>query len=124
MEKFEEDEKTENWPFRELADSLLWLAIPTRLGISNAVRSVVRYFSARKVLHWKATLGILVKERYSPTGNVRGKLHVLGKFVYQGKYFVIHTYIQYMFVDSTDSVQLRCCLCFVCYPIMKCGVSG
>ena len=59
LDEFDEDEKSENWPFRELVCSLMWLAISTRPDISNAVRSVARYCSAPKAVHWKAALGIL-----------------------------------------------------------------
>ena len=38
---------------------MLWLAISTRPDISNAVRSVARYCSAPKAVHWKSALGIL-----------------------------------------------------------------
>ena len=48
LEKFDEDEETESWPFRELVGDLMWLAISTRPGISNAVRSVARYCSTPK----------------------------------------------------------------------------
>ena len=37
LEKFDEDEETESWPFRDLVSSLLWLAISTRPDVSNAV---------------------------------------------------------------------------------------
>ena len=37
----------------------MWLAISTRPNISNAVRSVARYCSAPKAVHWKSALGIL-----------------------------------------------------------------
>ena len=37
----------------------MWVAISTRPDISNAVRSVARYCSAPKVIHWKSALGIL-----------------------------------------------------------------
>ena len=37
----------------------MWLAISTRPDISNAVRSIARYCSAPKAVHWKSTLGIL-----------------------------------------------------------------
>jgi len=37
----------------------MWLSISTRPDISNAVRSVARYSSAPKAIHWKAALGIL-----------------------------------------------------------------
>ena len=58
LEDFD-DEETESWPFRELAGGLMWLAISTRPDISNAVRSVARYCSAPKAVHWKSALGIL-----------------------------------------------------------------
>ena len=38
---------------------LMWLAISTRPDISNTVRSVARYCSAPKAVHWKSALGIL-----------------------------------------------------------------
>ena len=59
LEDFNEDDETEDWPFRELVGSLMWLSISTRPDISNAVRSVARYSSAPKAIHWKAALGIL-----------------------------------------------------------------
>ena len=37
----------------------MWFAISTRSDISNAVRSVARYCSTPKAIHWKAALGIL-----------------------------------------------------------------
>ena len=37
LETFDEDERVENWPFRELVGSLMWLSISTCLDISNAV---------------------------------------------------------------------------------------
>ena len=39
LEEFEEDERVENWPFREL---VMWLSISTRSDISDAVRAVAR----------------------------------------------------------------------------------
>ena len=59
MDEFAEDEETKRWPFRELVGGLMWLAISTRPDISNAVRSVERYCSTPKAIHWKAALGIL-----------------------------------------------------------------
>lgn len=59
LDEFDEDEMTENWPFRELVGSLMWLATSTRPDISNAVRAVARYCSAPKALHWRTALGIL-----------------------------------------------------------------
>ena len=59
LEDFHEDEETESWPFRELVGGLMWLAISPRPDISNAVRSVARYCSAPKAVHWKSVLGIL-----------------------------------------------------------------
>ena len=37
----------------------MWLSIPTRPGISNAVRAVARYCTAPSAIHCKAVLGIL-----------------------------------------------------------------
>ena len=59
LEDFDEGERVENWPFRELVGSLMWLSISTRPDIANAVRAVARYCTARRVIHWKAALGIL-----------------------------------------------------------------
>ena len=59
LEDFDEEEETDNWPFRELVGGLMWLAISTRPDIANAVRSVARYSSTPKAIHWKAALGIL-----------------------------------------------------------------
>ena len=59
LEEVDEDEETESWPFRELVGGLMWLVISTRPDISNAVRSVARYCSAPKAIHWKSALGIL-----------------------------------------------------------------
>ena len=59
LEEFDEGEETESWPIRKLVGGLMWLAISTRPDISNAVRSVARYCSTPKVIHWKAALGIL-----------------------------------------------------------------
>ena len=59
LEEFNEYERAENWPFRELVGSLTWLSISTRPGIANAVRAVARYCTAPRAIHWKAVLGIL-----------------------------------------------------------------
>ena len=59
LENFDEDEETESWSFRELVGGLMWLAILTRPHISNAVRSVARYCSAPKAVHWISALAIL-----------------------------------------------------------------
>ena len=48
LEKFDEDEETGSWPFRELVGGLMWLAISTRPDIFNAVRSVAGYCSPPK----------------------------------------------------------------------------
>ena len=58
VEKFDEDERVENWPFRELLGSLIWLSLPTRPDISNAVRALPRYCTAPRAFHRKAALGI------------------------------------------------------------------
>ena len=57
--EFNEDEETNNWPFLELVGRLMRLSILTRPNISNAVRSVARYWSTSKDIHWKAAVGIL-----------------------------------------------------------------
>ena len=59
LEEFDEDKRAENWPFRELVGSLMWLSISTRPDISNAVLAVARYCTAPRAFHWKAVLGIL-----------------------------------------------------------------
>ena len=59
LEEFNEDEKVENWPFRESVSSLMWLSISTRPDIANAVQAVARYCTAPRAIHWKAALGIL-----------------------------------------------------------------
>ena len=61
MEEFDEDEEIESWPFREIVCGLMWLAILTRPDISNAVRSVARYCSTPKAVHWKAAFGITLR---------------------------------------------------------------
>ena len=59
LEDFDEVEMIENWPFRELVGSLMWLSVSTRPDISNAVRAVARYCTAPRAIQWKAALGIL-----------------------------------------------------------------
>ena len=60
LEEFNEDERVENWPFRELVGSLMWLSIiSTRPDIANAVRAVAKYCTAPRAIHWKVALGIL-----------------------------------------------------------------
>ena len=59
LKEFDEDERVENWPFRELVGSLVWLSISTRPDITNAVRAVARYCTAPRAIHWKAAVGIL-----------------------------------------------------------------
>ena len=58
-EEFDEDERVENWPFRELVGSLMWLSILTLPDIANAVRAVLRYCTAPRAIDWKAAIGIL-----------------------------------------------------------------
>ena len=52
LEEFDEDERVENWPFRELVGSLIWLSISTRPDISIAVRAVARYCTSPRAIHW------------------------------------------------------------------------
>ena len=59
LEEFDEDEKVENWPFREVVGSLMWVSISTRPDIANEVlRAVARYCTAPRAIHWKAAIGI------------------------------------------------------------------
>ena len=59
LEEFNEYERVENWPFRELVGSLMWLPISTRSDIANALRAVARYSIAPRAIHRKAALGSL-----------------------------------------------------------------
>ncbi|CAB1100038.1 unnamed protein product [Ectocarpus sp. CCAP 1310/34] len=56
---FDENEACADVPFRELVGSLMWMATQTRPDIANAVRAVARYCASPKMVHWKATLGVL-----------------------------------------------------------------
>ena len=51
LEEFNEDERVENWPFRELVGTLMWLSISTRPDIADAVRDVARYCTAPRAIH-------------------------------------------------------------------------
>ena len=59
LEEFDENEPVGDWPFRELLGCLLWLANPTRPDIANAVRTVARYSSQPRGVHWRTAIGIL-----------------------------------------------------------------
>ena len=59
LEEFDDDKRVQNWPFREVVGSLMWLSISTRPDISNAVRAVARYCTALRAIYWKAALSIL-----------------------------------------------------------------
>ena len=50
LEEFDEDERVENWPFRELVGSLMWLSISTGPDIPNAVRAVARYCTSPRAI--------------------------------------------------------------------------
>lgn len=56
---FDVDESNVLFPFRELVGALLWVSLLTRPDSANSVRSVARYCSAPKLIHWKAALSIL-----------------------------------------------------------------
>ena len=59
LEEFDGDERVENWPFRELVGSLMWLSSSTRPDISNALRPVARYCTASRAIHWTVALVML-----------------------------------------------------------------
>ena len=59
LEEFDEDERVENLPFRELVGNLMWLSMSLRPDIANAVRAVARFCTAPRAIHWKAALGNL-----------------------------------------------------------------
>ena len=59
LAKFDKNEAPGHWPFRELLGSLMWLSTQTRPDIFNAVKTVARYCSAPRSVHWRAALGIL-----------------------------------------------------------------
>ena len=59
LEEFDVNEETKSWPSRKVAGGLIWLAISIRPDTANAVRSVVRYYSAPKAIQWKSTLCVL-----------------------------------------------------------------
>ena len=56
---FDVDEPNVLFPFRELIGVLLWIALLTRPDIANSERSVARYCSAPKLIHWKVARSIL-----------------------------------------------------------------
>ena len=59
LKEFDEDERVDNWPLRDLVGSLMCLSILTRSDISNVVRAVARCCKAPRAIHWKAALGIM-----------------------------------------------------------------
>ena len=61
LEEFDEDERVENWPFRELVGNLMWLSISTRPDISNAVRAVI----ASTALHFREGLSLVFRWKCS-----------------------------------------------------------
>ena len=76
LEEFDEDERLENYLFRELVGSLMWLSRWTRPDISNAVRAVAVYCIASRAIHCKAALGTLeyIMELMSTVLHIRGGL--------------------------------------------------
>ena len=51
LEEFDENERVENWPFRELVSSLMWLSMSNRPDIANAVRAVANFCTAPRAIH-------------------------------------------------------------------------
>ena len=59
LKEFDGHEGIENWSFRELAGSLMWLLTSTSPDTSNTVRAIVRYCTAPRAIHWKEALSSL-----------------------------------------------------------------
>ena len=80
LDDFDLTEPDIDEPFRSLVGHLMWLANQTRPDILNAVRAVARCSHAPKLVHWKATLHVLMYVRFTSSYGItfqRGKQVVL-----------------------------------------------
>lgn len=75
LEDSDDDGPDGDWPFRELAGSVTWLANQTRPHVWNAVRVVTRYAIAIKLKHWKVAKGILGYRRNSAVSLEESLVH-------------------------------------------------
>ena len=65
---FNKDGRSANWPFRQLAGSLMRLSTQSLPDISNAVRALTRYSAVPKFIHWREALGMLGNMRKTSIG--------------------------------------------------------
>ena len=65
LDDFDPTEPEVDQPFRSLVGHFMWLANQTRPNIPNAVRALVRYSHAPKLLHWKSALHVLMYVRFT-----------------------------------------------------------
>ena len=78
LEQFDADEPDMEEPFRSLVGHLMWLAIQTRPGILNAVRTVTRYSHTPKRLHWQATMHVLMYVRFTSSFGITFQREMVG----------------------------------------------
>ena len=65
LDDFDPTEPDVDEPFRSLVGYLMWLANQIRPDILNAVQAVARCCHAPKLVHWKASLHVLMYVRFT-----------------------------------------------------------